>query len=52
VSPPVPVMLEGIRQPSSAHAGFKIVFDNLDTNVKPRHMSAESQTQSLHYVQG
>ena len=29
---------------------FKIVFDNIDKNVKPRHMRSDRQTNSLHYV--
>ena len=39
-------------QIKSAIAGYKMVFDNLDTTVKHRHMTAGSQTLSLHYVQG
>ena len=38
-------------QPQSFNAGFKIVFDNVDKTVKPRHMSINQQSQSLHYVQ-
>lgn len=41
----------GAIQPLSLNAGYKIVFDNIDKNVKPRHMTADSQTVSLHYVQ-
>ena len=36
---------------ASHNAGYKMVFDNVDTNVKPRYMSMDHQTQSLHYVQ-
>ncbi len=36
----------------SINAGYKIVFDNLDKTVKPRHMSIEKQSTSLHYVHG
>ena len=32
----------------SLNAGYKIVFDNIDKNVKPRHVNR--QTRSLHYV--
>lgn len=35
----------------SCTAGYKIVFDNIDKNVKPRYMRSDSQTRSLHYVQ-
>ena len=31
--------------------GVKIVFDNIDKTIKPRHMTLNSQTTSLHYVQ-
>lgn len=37
--------------PQSVNAGIKIVFDNIDKTCKPRHMTLESQTTSLHYVQ-
>ena len=29
--------------------GFKIVGDNIDKTVRPRHQTTDSQTQSLHY---
>ena len=29
--------------------GFKIVGDNIDKNVRPRHQTIDSQTKSLHY---
>lgn len=35
----------------SVNAGYKIVFDNIDKDVKPRHMTSDNQTRSLHYVQ-
>ena len=31
--------------------GYKFVLDNIDKTVKPRHMTLESRTRSLHYVQ-
>lgn len=34
----------------SVNAGYKLVFDNIDKTVKPRHMRVDSQTKSLHYV--
>ena len=37
--------------PQSVNAGVKLVFDNIDKTVKPRHMTLESQTTSLNYVQ-
>ncbi len=39
------------KQPSSLNSGYKLVFDNIDKNVKPRYMRCDAQTQSLHYVQ-
>ena len=38
-------------QPLSINSGYKLVFDNIDKTVKPRHMTMDSQTQSLHFVQ-
>ena len=35
----------------SVNTGYKMVFDNIDMNVKPRHMTSDKQTRSLHYVQ-
>lgn len=35
----------------SVNTGYKIVFDNIDKEVKPRHMTSDNQTRSLHYVQ-
>ena len=37
--------------PQSVNAGVKLVFDNIDKTIKPRHMTLESQTTSLNYVQ-
>ncbi len=31
-------------------AGFKIVFDNIDLTVRPRHSTEERQSLSLHNV--
>ena len=36
----------------SINAGYKIVFDNIDKNVKPRYMRSDCQTHSLHCVHG
>ena len=35
----------------SINAGYKLVFDNIDKTVKPRFMTQDSQTETLHYVQ-
>ena len=32
-------------------SGYKFVIDNIDMGVKPRYQRADSQNQSLHYVQ-
>ena len=34
----------------SVNTGYKIVFDNIDKNIKPRFMRSDYQTRSLHYV--
>lgn len=36
---------------ASVNTGYKLVFDNIDKNVRPRHMRSDNQTRSLHYVQ-
>ena len=36
----------------SINAGYKIVFDNIDKNVKLRYMCSDCQTYSLHCVHG
>ena len=43
------IQSEGV--PPSLNAGVKLVFDNIDETVKPRHMTLESKTTSLNYVQ-
>ena len=42
---------EGVgEQPGlSEWFGFKVVGDNVDKTVKPRHMRSDRQSQSLHY---
>ena len=35
----------------STNAGYKLVFDNIDKTIKPRFMTQESQTTTIHYVQ-
>jgi hypothetical protein len=42
-------------QPASSNIDFptfKIVIDNVDKSVKPRHETSEHHNQSLHYVHG
>lgn len=46
-----PEVMNVCGQPQSTNAGFKIVFDNIDKTIKPRHMTIDRQSQSLHYVQ-
>ena len=38
------------NQRMSVNAGFKLVFDNIDKTVQPRHMRVDSKAKSLHYV--
>ena len=33
------------------HGGTKLVVDNIDSNIRPRFMTLENKTQSVHYVQ-
>ena len=40
----------GIDRNPREWAGFKIVIDNIDMNLRPRHQTFERQTQSIHYV--
>ena len=35
----------------SNNAGLKLVFDNIDKTIRPRNMTQDSQTSTLHYVQ-
>ena len=35
---------------SGEWAGYKLVMDNIDMNLRPRHQTFERQTQSIHYV--
>ena len=38
------------NQPISVNAGYKLVFDNIDKTIQPRHMRVDSKAKSLHYV--
>ena len=51
VVPEACTIADACTVPQSVNAGYKIVFDNIDKTIKPRHMTADSQTTSLHYVQ-
>ena len=42
---------EDVAAARSVNAGYKLVFDNIDKNAKPRHMRSDNQTRSVHYVQ-
>lgn len=48
---PAKAQLQKSPQALSVNSGYKLVFDNIDKNVKPRYMRSDSQTTSLHYVQ-
>ena len=37
------------QPPCQPWSGFKIVGDNIDKNVRPRHQTLQCRTQSLHY---
>lgn len=37
---------------SSVNAGFKIVFDNVDSTIQPRQMRIDSKSKLMHYVLG
>ena len=42
---------ETCTEVKSINAGYKLVFDNIDKTIKPRFMTQDSQTKTLHYVQ-
>ena len=50
-SEPAPAELATPCTEASFTAGYKLIFDNIDKNIKPRYMRSDSQTRSLHYVQ-
>ena len=37
---------------SSINAGYKIIFDNVDSAIKPRQMRIDSKSKILHYIHG
>ena len=47
--PPLQVKSPMQSPKSSSWCGFKVVGDNIDKNVHPRHESLDHRTQSLHY---
>ena len=47
VVPEACTIADACTVPQSVNAGYKIVFDNIDKTIKPRHMTADSQTTSL-----
>lgn len=51
VSSPLPLAASSPKTSKrSMWPGFKIVIDNLDMNLRPRHQTFERQTKSIHYV--
>ena len=46
-----PEATETCTMVKSTNAGYKLVFDNIDKTIKPRFMTQDSQTTTLHYVQ-
>lgn len=46
----LPIATSSSSDPASL-LGYKFVLDNIDKTVKPRHMTLDSRTKSLHYVQ-
>lgn len=40
-----------VEQPLTHWHGFKVVGDNVDKTIKPRHMREDRQTKSVHYFQ-
>ena len=44
-------LLTAVSHDNPAHPwyGFKLVGDNIDKNVRPRHQTLQRQTQSFHY---
>jgi hypothetical protein len=45
--------IANLTAPSVSHptSGLKLVIDNINKTVKPRHQRVDAQTQSLHYIQ-
>ena len=49
-SSPVPGNQRG-SFPECQTSGMKLVLDNIDKTVRPRHQTSDAQTKSLHYIQ-
>ena len=50
VSPPLASSSPKEAMTQLTWSGFKVVIDNIDMNVRPRHQTFERQTKSIHYV--
>lgn len=46
----LPVTSSPIGSTENKWCGFKIVMDNIDMNIQPRHQTFERRPQSVHYV--
>lgn len=46
-----PLATEAAKQQCVVIRGYKFEFDNLDKTIKPRYMTVDSRTKSMHYVQ-
>ena len=55
VSQPEPVTtsspVPGNQRAECQTSSMKLVLDNIDKTVKPRHQTSDAQTKSLHYIQ-
>ena len=49
--PPLPTQEDNAEPSLSNWHGFKVVGDNVDKTIKPRHMREDRQTKSVHYFQ-
>ena len=50
-TPPQANQQNKVEQPLTHWHGFKVVGDNVDKTIKPRHMREDRQTKSIHYFQ-
>ena len=46
----VPISCSSPKPATSKWSGFKVVIDNIDMHIKPRHQTFERQARSIHYV--
>ena len=49
--PPLATQQDNAESSLSTWHGFKVVGDNVDKTIKPRHMREDRQTKSVHYFQ-